>query len=68
MIIDNLALQIKHNFRGQSEQRKIYFPLQTIDDVTYCLHSNRPLLTKHCIHHVPPGKKTRSHGKIAYTL
>ena len=35
-----------------------------------CLHSNRPLLKKHCIHvrHVSPGKKTRSHGKIAYTF
>ena len=33
-----------------------------------CLHSNRPLLTKHCIRHVSPGKKTRSHGKIAYTF
>ena len=33
-----------------------------------CLHSNRPPLTKHCMCHVTPGKKTHSHGKIAYTF
>ena len=33
-----------------------------------CLHSNSPLLTKHCIRHVSPGKKKRTHGKIAYTF
>ena len=33
-----------------------------------CLHSNGPMLTKHCTCHVSPGKKTRSHGKIAYTF
>ena len=29
-----------------------------------CLHSKRPLLTKHCPSHVSPGKKTRSHIRL----
>ena len=33
-----------------------------------CLHFNRPLLTKHYIRHVSPGKELRSHSKIAYTF
>ena len=32
-----------------------------------CLHSNRPLLKKHCILHVSPSKKTRSHKGYRYS-
>ena len=38
---------------------------QTIDDVTYVY--KLPSID-HCTRHVSPGKKTRSHGKIAYTF